>query len=91
MSRVNPNELAGSMATLGLVIEQPDKTVRHIGRELDRRFTRSRFSRATAQTALERFLGPKHRWVKRCHEGEVEWTRFCGQSRALVASRCWWL
>lgn len=70
MPRVDPDELAGSMATLGLVIEQPKETVRHIGKELDDRFKRSRFSRATAQTALERFAGPKHRWVKRCREGE---------------------
>jgi predicted transcriptional regulator len=67
MSRVNPDELPASMVVLGLLIEQPDQTVRHFGQCIDQRFTSARFSRATAQTALERFT--ERGWVDRSHEG----------------------
>jgi hypothetical protein len=42
------------MAVLGLVIEQPDATVSHIGQCLGQRFHRSRFARSTAHSALPR-------------------------------------
>jgi hypothetical protein len=63
MSRVNPADLPGSMAVLGLVIEQPDATVSHIGQCLGQRFHRSRFARSTAHSALPRLahLGRVHR------------------------------
>jgi hypothetical protein len=54
MSRVQPDELPGSMVTLGLVIEMPDQTVKHIGSCLGRRFRRSNFSRSTAHSAVLR-------------------------------------
>ncbi len=54
MSRVTPAELPGSMAVLGLVIEQPNDTVSHIGHCLGQRFTRSRFARSTAHSSLPR-------------------------------------
>lgn len=54
MARVNPAELPGSMAVLGLVIEQPNDTVSHIGQCLGRRFHRARFARSTAHSALPR-------------------------------------
>src|SRR6202035_3792591 len=54
MSRVNPAELPGSMAVLGLVIEQPNDTVSHIGHCLGQRFTRARFARSTAHSSLPR-------------------------------------
>jgi hypothetical protein len=42
------------MAVLGIVIEQPNDTVTHIGQCLDRRFTRARFARSTAHSTLPR-------------------------------------
>jgi DNA-binding PadR family transcriptional regulator len=54
MSRVNPDELPGGMVTLGLVIEMPDHTAKHIGLQLSRRFSRSNFSRSTANSAIKR-------------------------------------
>jgi hypothetical protein len=54
MSRVNPDELPGSMVVLGLVIERPEATVKEIGQEVRRRFTRARFAASTAHGALPR-------------------------------------
>jgi hypothetical protein len=59
MSRVNPAELPGSMAVLGIVIEQPNDTVKHIGQCLGRRFTRARFARSTAHSTLPRLAHAK--------------------------------
>jgi DNA-binding PadR family transcriptional regulator len=42
------------MAVLGIVIQQPNDTVTHIGQCLDRRFTRARFARSTAHSTLPR-------------------------------------
>jgi hypothetical protein len=42
------------MAVLGIVIEQPNDTVSHIGHCLGQRFTRSRFARSTAHSSLPR-------------------------------------
>ncbi len=52
---MNPAELPGSMAVLGLVIEEPDETVTHIAQALDKRFTRARFASSTAHNTLPRF------------------------------------
>lgn len=57
------------MVVLGLLIEQPDQTVRHFGQSIDQRFARARFSRATAQTTLERFA--QRGWADRSHEGRT--------------------
>jgi len=54
MSRVNPDELSGSMVTLGLVIEMPDHSAKEIGLQLYRRFSRSNFSRSAADNAIVR-------------------------------------
>jgi hypothetical protein len=54
MSRVNPDELSGGMVTLGLVIEMPDHSAKEIGLQLSRRFSRSNFSRSTADNAIVR-------------------------------------
>jgi hypothetical protein len=54
MSRVNPDELSGGMVTLGLVIELPDHTAKEIGLQLNRRFSRSNFSRSAADNAIVR-------------------------------------
>ena len=54
MSRVTPAELPGSMAVLGIVIEQPNDTVSHIGQCLGQRFTRARFARSTTHSSLPR-------------------------------------
>lgn len=54
MSRVNPDELPASMAVLGLVIEQPDATVKEIGQEVSKRFKRACFAASTAHNALPR-------------------------------------
>lgn len=54
MSRANPAELPGSMTILGLVIEQPNETVSHIGQCLGQRLSRVRFARSTAHSSLLR-------------------------------------
>jgi hypothetical protein len=66
MSRVNPAELPGSMAVLGIVIEQPNDTVKHVGQCLDRRFTRARFARSTAHSTLPRLAHARR--VRRTHQ-----------------------
>ena len=74
MSRVTPAELPGSMAVLGLVIEQPNDTVSHIGQCLGQRFTRSRFARSTAHSSLPRLA----------HSGRVRRTHLeRGNDRSL--------
>jgi hypothetical protein len=52
MSQVNPDELSGSMVTLGLVIDMPDHTTKEIGLQLYRRFSRANFSRSTHDGAI---------------------------------------
>jgi hypothetical protein len=54
MSRVNPDELPGSMVVLGLVIENPDATVKEIGQLVRKRFAQARFASSTAHGALPR-------------------------------------
>jgi DNA-binding PadR family transcriptional regulator len=54
------------MVTLGLVIEMPDHTVKDVGVQLCRRFTKSNFSRSTADNAIVRLL--KHGWIECIHE-----------------------
>jgi hypothetical protein len=74
MSRVNPAELPGSMAVLGIVIEQPNDTVSHIGHCLGERFTRARFARSTAHSSLPRLA----------HSGRVHRTHLApGRDRSL--------
>jgi hypothetical protein len=68
MARVNSAELSGSMAVLGLVIEQPNQTVTHIAQCLDRRFTRSRFAPSTAHNALPQMAEAKRKRVRRTYE-----------------------
>ena len=67
MARVTSAGLSGSMAVLGLVIEQPNQTVTHIAHCLDRRFARSRFSPSTAYNALPRWLKRKRKRVLRTY------------------------
>jgi hypothetical protein len=66
MSRLNPSELPGTMVVLGLVIEEPGQTVKHIGSTLDRRFKRSNFSRSTAQNSMKTLAGLKY--VRQTHK-----------------------
>ncbi len=54
MSRVNPDELPGSMVVLGLVIERPEATVKEVGQQVRKRFVRARFAGSTAHGALPR-------------------------------------
>jgi hypothetical protein len=53
------------MAVLGIVIEQPNDTVTHVGQCLDRRFTRARFARSTAHSTLPRLAHAQR--VRRTH------------------------
>ena len=74
MSRVNPADLPGSMAVLGIVIEQPNDTVSHVGHCLGERFTRARFARSTAHSSLPRLE----------HNGRVRRTHLApGKDRSL--------
>jgi hypothetical protein len=59
------------MAVLGLLVEQKEATVSQLGKELHRRFRRSRFSRSTAQNAMDRFVGPNHQWACLVVEGSA--------------------
>ncbi len=90
MSRVNPGELPGSMAVLGLVIEQPGETVSHIGQCLGERFHRSRFARSTAHSALPRLarLGrvrPTH--IEQGNDRSLD--RYEATAEGIEAFRAW--
>jgi hypothetical protein len=62
------------MAVLGLVIEQPNDTVSHIGHCLGQRFSRARFARSTAHSSLPRLA----------HSGRVRRTHLeHGNDRSL--------
>jgi hypothetical protein len=62
------------MAVLGIVIEQPNDTVSHVGHCLGQRFTRSRFARSTAHSSLPRLA----------HSGRVRCTHLApGKDRSL--------
>jgi DNA-binding PadR family transcriptional regulator len=67
MARLQPTELSGSMAVLGLLIERPNQTVTEIARALDRRFTRARFAPSTAHNALRQMAEGKRKRVSCTH------------------------
>jgi hypothetical protein len=71
MSRVNPDELPGSMVVLGLLIENPDATVREIGQLVRKRFVRARFAQSTAHSALPRLAERRGRKIP-CTERTYE-------------------
>jgi hypothetical protein len=54
VSRVNPDELPGSMVVLGLVIEQPEATVKEVGQQVRKRFRRAHFADSMAHGAIPR-------------------------------------
>src|SRR5271165_4636647 len=90
MSRVTPAELPGSMAVLGIVIEQPNDTVSHIGHCLGQRFTRSRFARSTAHSSLPRLAHSGR--VRRTHlEGgnDRSLDRYEATAEGIEAFRAW--
>ncbi len=90
MSRVTPAELPGSMAVLGLVIEQPNDTVSHIGHCLGQRFTRSRFARSTAHSSLPRLAHSGR--VRRTHlerGNDRSLDRYEATAEGIEAFRAW--
>jgi hypothetical protein len=90
MSRVNPAELPGSMAVLGIVIEQPDDTVSHVGQCLGERFSRARFARSTAHSALPRLA--RNGRVRRTHLApgtDRSLDRYEATSKGVEAFRAW--
>jgi hypothetical protein len=98
MSRVNPDELSGSMAVLGLVIERPNATVKEIGQQVRKRFTRACFAGSTAHSALPRLAEQKDErlpCVERTHKapGRGHSTRSLDRYRAtphgLRVFRAW--
>lgn len=60
MSSLAPDQLSGVMVTLGLVIEMPHHETKEIGLQLARRFSRSNFSRSTANNTIDRLLEQGH-------------------------------
>ncbi len=90
MSRVTPAELPGSMAVLGIVIEQPNDTVSHIGHCLGQRFTRSRFARSTAHSSLPRLAHSGR--VRRTHlerGNDRSLDRYEATAEGIDAFRAW--
>ena len=90
MSRVNPADLPGNMAVLGIVIEQPNDTVSHIGRCLGQRFSRARFARSTAHSSLPR-LADRGR-VRRTHlerGNDRSLDRYEATTHGIEAFRTW--
>ncbi len=90
MSRVTPAELPGSMAVLGIVIEQPNDTVSHIGHCLGQRFTRSRFARSTAHSSLPRLAHSGR--VRRTHlerGNDRSLDRYEATAAGIEAFRAW--
>jgi DNA-binding PadR family transcriptional regulator len=59
MSNTNPADLPGTIAILGLLVEQPDQTVAEVTEGLKSRFAGSRFDPATAHTGLPRMAKDK--------------------------------
>jgi hypothetical protein len=83
MSRVNPDELPGSMVVLGLLIEEPDATVKEIGQLVRSRFPRARFAPSTAHGALPRLAerrGDKVPCAERTYEAPSQ-ERYSSQDR----------
>lgn len=88
MSSVNPDDLPANMVVLGLLIEQPDRPVRHLSQVLDERFGCARFHRANVQNALERFA--KKGMAERSHEGRSRsYDRYVPLERGLSEFRAW--
>ena len=78
------------MAVLGLVIEQPNDTVSHIGHCLGQRFTRARFARSTAHSSLPRLAHSGR--VRRTHlEGgnDRSLDRYEATAEGLEAFHAW--
>jgi hypothetical protein len=91
MPPVPPDELPGRMAVLGLVLEQPDSTVKQIGQRLEARFVRARFSRSLAHTTLPR-LARGSKLVVRTFEhphGERSLDRYAGTAIGTRAFTAW--
>jgi hypothetical protein len=93
MSRVNPDELSGSMVVLGLVIERPDATVKEVGQQVRERFVRSRFSGSTAHGALPR-LAERRRgktpYVEQTYKGPTKSRdRYRATTHGLKVFRAW--
>jgi hypothetical protein len=95
MSRVNPDELPGSMAVLGLVIERPEATVKEVGQQVRRRFKRARFAASTAHGALPRLAerrGERLPCVERTHKAagsERSHDRYRATPYGLKVFRAW--
>ena len=94
MARVNPAELPGSMAILGLVIEEPNQTVSRVAQRLERRFARSRFSPSTAYNALPQMARrgqhpPRVRCTQRGHDRSHD--RYEATPEGVEAFRAWML
>lgn len=87
MSKPNAADLPGSMAVLGLVIEEPDLTVAEIAERLKERFPSCRFDRKTAGTVLQQMAngGRRSRPRVRCIHREPGRSRMRDRYRATQA------
>jgi DNA-binding PadR family transcriptional regulator len=90
MSRVGSNELPGSMATLGLVIDTPDTTVSEYKKALSSRFRRARFAPSTANNTLPRLAaeGKVRRTFKASSKARSK-DRYTYTPKGIKAFRDW--
>ncbi len=95
ISRVNPDKLPGSMVVLGLVIEQPEATVKEVGQEVGKRFKLARFAPNTAHGALPRLAerrGEKIPCVERTYTApgrERSRDRYRATAHGIKVFRAW--
>ena len=95
VSRVNPDKLPGSMVVLGLVIEQPEATVKEVGQAVSKRFKLARFAPNTAHSALPRLAerrGEKIPCVERTYRApgrERSRDRYRATAHGIKIFRAW--
>jgi hypothetical protein len=95
MSRVNPDKLPGNMVVLGLVIEQPEATVKEVQQLVRRRFRRACFAPNTAHGALPRLAerrGEKIPCVERTYKApgkERSRDRYRATTHGIKVFRAW--
>jgi len=70
MAKINRPGPLGSLVTLGLIIERPDRTVAEIAEELDGRFKDARYDPATASSSIKRMVEEENPRLEFTHRGE---------------------
>jgi hypothetical protein len=70
MEKITRLRMPGSLATLGLIIERPHRTVAEIAEELDERFAEAQYDPATAWSSIKRMRDEENPRLEVTHLGE---------------------